>query len=154
MTKDLETLAKEVAELKARMDAMEAKKKRRSTPREKTKTSEVFDCYAEAYQALYKTEPARNGMVNKLLQNLISRVGLEEAKQLATFYVQQRDAFYTKNYHPIKLLVHNCEGLLTRMRTGQKVTDKMAKKIETQTDNRTAVSQYLRQKRNNQAIQR
>lgn len=143
------TLLAKVEKLEARVIELEAqlqKKKKVSPSREKTTTSEVFDIYREAFHKLYKTEPPRNGMVNRLIQNMIGRVGLENSKKLVVYYLEQRDAFYTKNFHPIKLLVHSCESLLTRMQTGVKLGNQTAQKIETAKDNQSAVARYLERK--------
>jgi len=140
------TLLAQIEQLEARVSALETKKKKVPPSKEKTTTSEVFDVYAEAFRKLYKTEPPRNGMVNRLIQNMIGRIGLENSKKLVVFYLEQRDAFYTKNFHPIKLLVHSCESLLTRMETGVKIGNQTAQKIETQRDNQRVVSAYLERK--------
>jgi len=122
------------------------KTKKKLPSKQKPATTEVFEVYSDCFKRIYKTEPARNAMINRLIQNMIERIGLEKSKKLAAFYLEQRDAFFIKNFHPIKSLVHSCESLLARMETGVKIGDQTAKRIETLKDNQSAVKSYLQRK--------
>jgi hypothetical protein len=85
-------------------------------------TSETWSSYAEAYTARYGTDPVRNAKVNGQLAQLVSRLGVIEAPQVAAFYVGHSNAFYVRSMHSVGLLVQDAEKLRTEWATGRRMT--------------------------------
>lgn len=93
---------------------------------EKTDGSYIWDAYAAAFEGRYKVPPKRNEKTNSLCKQVAKRLGVDDGVKVAAFYLTHNDAWYVKNTHAMEYLVKNCEGLLTQMQTGNKVTSTQA----------------------------
>ncbi|OBS07912.1 hypothetical protein [Acidihalobacter prosperus] len=93
-----------------------------STSREKPKSpaSLTWEAYAAAYAQRYGAEPVRNAKTNGQCAHLVSRIGADEAPQVARWYVGQ-GGFYAQRCHPMDLLVKDAETLRTRWATNRPV---------------------------------
>jgi len=111
---------------------------------QKTEGSEVWTSYSYAYLHRYGVEPVRNAKMSSLCKTLVQRVGKDDAVELVRFYLDQRDAFFVMNCHPLGTLIAQAEGLVTRMRTGLRVTRKQAEVIDEGDSNAQASLAYLR----------
>jgi len=85
-------------------------------------TSETWTEYASAYRQRYGEDPVRNAKVNGQLAQLVSRLGVIEAPQVAAFYVGHSNAFYVRSMHSVGLLVQDAEKLRTEWATGRRMT--------------------------------
>lgn len=112
--------------------------------------AQVWNRYAEAYQARYKTQPVRNAKVNSQIAQLVSRIGGEAAPEVAAFYVWHNDQFYVRNTHSVDFLLRNAEALHTQWKTGQSVTSSQARKID-ETQGRVNVFQEIINEREREA---
>ncbi|AOU97727.1 hypothetical protein BI364_06930 [Acidihalobacter yilgarnensis] len=90
--------------------------------REKPKSpaSLTWEAYAAAYAQRYGAEPVRNAKTNGQCAHLVSRIGADEAPQVARWYVGQ-GGFYAQRCHPMDLLVKDAETLRTRWATNRPV---------------------------------
>lgn len=126
------------------------KKKELNTCVVPSAAAKVWERYADAYQAKYKTPPVRNAKVNGQLSQLVKRIG-EAAPEVAAFYVWHNDQFYVRSRHPPGLLLRDAEGLHTQWKTGQTVTYAQARKID-ETQGRVNVFQELINERKGETI--
>ncbi len=106
----------------------------------------VWGMYSRCFRFVYKTEPIRNAMTNKLCCTLVDRLGEDDAILVAKFYLKQRDAFYVKNTHHLRFCVQDCETLATKMKTGLTITNKSAKNVERASHNAQVTQNYLKEK--------
>lgn len=90
-----------------------------ATKTEKPKTRETWDAYSDAYERRYSTKPVANAKVNGQLSQLVSRLGAEEAPQVARWYVGLDDSFYSRQMHSVDSLLTDAEKLRTRWATGR-----------------------------------
>jgi uncharacterized protein YdaU (DUF1376 family) len=100
-------------------------------------TVPVWFAYADAYRARYGVEPVRNRTVNAQLAQLVSRLGMEAAPPVASFYVAHDFMLYVRAKHPVNLLLRDAEGLHTEWRRGRTVTSAEAQ----QTDRTAGIGQ-------------
>ena len=135
----LASLILEIRELKA----VKSKPKITKGP----KSTKVWAAYESAYWDVYKIKPQRNAMNNKLCCGMMDRIGEQNAIDVINFYLESRDSFYTRNAHGLRYCAHDCEVLLTKMKTGLSLTSKQAKKVETAAHNATITRRYLQDKR-------
>lgn len=96
--------------------------------------AETWDRYAESYRSRYGVDPVRNARVNSQLAQLVTRLGQEEAPQVAGWYLSHNRPLYVQARHPVALLLRDAEGLHTEWRTGVKATTLEARSAE-QRDN-------------------
>jgi hypothetical protein len=94
---------------------------KKSPPSEpSTDGSRVWVAYAEAYRNFYQSAPERNSKNNKHAADIVKRVGVENALQVVKFYLTDRSPFYVAKVHGLQQCLNDCEGLLTRMRLGDR----------------------------------
>lgn len=94
------------------------------------KSVPVFRSYSEAYRRRYGIDPVRNAKVSAQLCQLVDRLGIDEAPQVAAFYVGHNQALYVRSRHSVDLLVRDAEGLRTEWATGNRVTDTAARQAD------------------------
>lgn len=82
----------------------------------------VWYAYADEYQKKYGSAPVRNAKSNSLCKQVIQRLGAKAGPEVARFYIIHRDALYSKNGHPLTLLVRDAEKLHTEWSTGRLIT--------------------------------
>lgn len=109
-----------------------ARAKRADSKDEKqpAKSNAAWNRYREAYRERYRTEPVENAKVRSQLCQLVDRVGVEAAPEVAAFYVRHNGAWYVKNMHQIEWLVRDCEKLHTEWVTGATMTDTKARQTD------------------------
>lgn len=88
----------------------------------KPKSTESWQAYGAAYQTRYGASPVRNAKVNAQMAQFVGMVALEEAPQIAAFYVTSNNSFYVRNGHSVGLLVRDAEKLRTEWVTGRQTT--------------------------------
>lgn len=92
--------------------------------------AQAWGTYASAYELRYGVAPVRNARVNAQLGQLVSRLGAEEAKHVAAWYVGHNGALYVRTKHPVGLLLRDAEGLHTEWRRRQQVTETDARHVD------------------------
>jgi len=85
--------------------------------------SVVWDFYSSAYQQRYGVLPTRNQKVNSQLAALVKRIGVDEAPNIAAFYLSHNRKLYVNSHHCTDLLLRDAEALRTEWLTGHKVTE-------------------------------
>lgn len=98
--------------------------------REPAPTGVIWESYAQAYMHRYGTEPVRNAKVNGQLANLLSRLGADEAPQVAAFYLGHNNRYYVQKMHAVDCLLADCEKLRTEWATGRRVTAAAAQEAD------------------------
>lgn len=133
----------EIKRILERLELLEARVFKKKS-KEKTDGSYIWESYAAAYLHRWGVLPVRNAKMNKLCSLLSERVGKDVAVKLVQFYLDQRDAFFVGRSHPLDVLLSQCEGLVTRMKTGLRITPKQAQTIDDGDSNAQAALSYLR----------
>ena len=100
------------------------------TTRMLPKGAATWERYAEAYRTRYHVEPVRNTRVNSQLGQLVTRLGQEEAPQVAAWNLTHNRPLYVQARHPVSLLLRDAEGLHTEWRSGVKATTLEAREAE------------------------
>ncbi|GEM_PF-3110181 len=86
------------------------------------KTTAVWQAYSQAYEIRYHVTPTRNARVNGQLAQFLTRVPIDEAPEIARFYVRHPEKFYLAKQHPVWILLRDAEGLRTQWQTNTQIT--------------------------------
>lgn len=121
---------------------------------EKSDGAQVWDAYAEAYKKRYGFEPKRNATTNNQCAQLVSRLGLEDAKHVVTYYLQQTDAFYVRSMHQVGHCLKDSGSLYSRWKNGGGFTRRAADKIERTGSTIAASNDYLARKHGQNGVQK
>lgn len=105
--------------------------------------SPVWEAYSKAYAEKYRVPPSRNAKSNALCSQLVTRLGVDEAPEVAAFYLSHNDFFYVKQLHPLTLLVKDAEKLRTEWKVGHKMTTHQAQKVELYDENKAVAERFL-----------
>jgi hypothetical protein len=84
-------------------------------------TAATWEAYAVAYERRYGAPPPRNASINGRLANFVRRVPVAAAPAIAAHYVASNDPGYSRNGHPVSLLLRDAEKLHTEWVTGQRI---------------------------------
>lgn len=76
-----------------------------------TATDRVWDRYAETYHRKTGATPIRNGRQDRLIAQMIGRIGEADALEIAHSYFLSGDPYYGKRGWPLTLLLRDCEIL-------------------------------------------
>lgn len=85
-------------------------------------TAGIWSAYSHAYQDRYGVMPVRNAKVNGQLSQLLKRLGIEEAPQVAAFFVGHNNNFYVRKMHAVDCLLADAEKIRTEWATGRRMT--------------------------------
>ena len=110
--------------------AVAAEKKVRKEVKAAPGTGKVWVAYATAYWNRYGVEPVRNAMVNGQLSSLVKRIGLDDAEQVAGFFVGHQHRYYVEKMHSVGLLLADCEKLRTEWATSTQMTQAKASQAD------------------------
>jgi hypothetical protein len=114
-----------------------------STEKEKKPGVLVWEAYSTAFKKRWGDDPPRNAESNSLCKRLAEKLGVTEAPQVASFYLEHKDAFYVKMMHPLSFLVRDATRVRTEWATGNVTTQFGAKQGELQQHNRQVMRNYL-----------
>lgn len=121
----------------SRLQSLEKTKKE-----EKTKTKDscsgasrtaakgVWESYRIAYSKRYHTDPVRNAKVNGQITQFCQRVPIDEAADIAAFYVNHNAQFYVLKAHPVGSMLADAEKLHTEWITGNRTTNSQAQQAD------------------------
>lgn len=93
-------------------------------------TARTWGSYSIAYRNRYQVLPVRNAKVNGQLTQLVKRLGVDEAPEVAAFYVGHQGQFYVRAKHTVDLLLRDAEGLRTEWARGRTVTSTEARQAD------------------------
>lgn len=93
--------------------------KRRKVTTHVPASSDVWQAYAEAYQARYGTAPVRNAKSNSLVKAFVGRVAASEAPGVARHYLASQNARYVASGHSLGCMLQDAEKLRTEWATGR-----------------------------------
>lgn len=117
----------------------------RSKPHAESAGAQAWAAYAVAYTARYTVAPVRNARVNAQLAQLVGRLGGEEARHVAAWYVGHNAALYVRTKHPVGLLLRDAEGLHTEWMRRQQVTESDARQVDRRQSTANAFAPLLEQ---------
>jgi uncharacterized protein YdaU (DUF1376 family) len=92
--------------------------------------AETWAAYSKAYFARYHTDPVRNAKTNRLIANVVERLGANDAPHVAAFYVASSRGLYVSATHAVDLLVRDCEALRTQWANGTATTETEARQVD------------------------
>ncbi|WP_030132141.1 helix-turn-helix domain-containing protein [Pseudomonas sp. QTF5] len=101
----------------------------------------IWTSYAAAYFERYQTEPVRNATVNTQINNLLKRLGADEARSVAAYYVSIQDAYLIRSCHDIGSLLAKAEAYRTQWATNTQVNGTTAKQMENTQANMSTAEQ-------------
>ncbi|MGS0735539.1 helix-turn-helix domain-containing protein [Pseudomonas sp. GG8] len=101
----------------------------------------IWSAYAAAYFQRYNTEPVRNATVNGQVNNLLKRLGRDEAPAVAAFYVSINDAYLIRACHDLGSLLVKAEAYRTQWATGRQMNGTTARQLESTQANMNAAQQ-------------
>jgi hypothetical protein len=104
----------------------------------------TWNAYAAQYAVRYGVEPVRNAKSNAQVAQLVSRLGAEEAPQVAAYFVTINDQFYLRSLHEFGLLVSKAEAIRTQWATGRQMNGRTARQLEDTQANVNAAQEAAR----------
>lgn len=111
----------------------------------------IWTSYAAAYFKRYQTDPVRNATVNTQINNLLKRLGADEARYVAEYYVSINDAYLIRSCHDIGSLLTKAEAYRTQWATNSQVNGTTAKQMENTQANMSTAEQAKAMLRNRRA---
>lgn len=87
--------------------------------------------YASAYKQRYSVDPVRNAKVSSQIKQFVKRIGIEEAPDVAAFFLKHEAVKYIQNAHGVGYLLNDCEKLRTEWATGRVVVVSSGKPVAT-----------------------
>ena len=124
-----------------------AKQKDPEAEAKKEANAKTWQAYADSYFNRYSAEPVRNAKANKMISEIVKRLGADEAPHVAFYYVTINDSFFIKNVHDLGLLLSKCESVRTQWVTGTQITGTTARQIENTQSNISAAEEAKRMMR-------
>ena len=121
-----------------------AKTKGHEADAAKEANRKTWQAYADSYFNRYSAEPVRNAKANKMIADIVKRLGAEEAPHVAFFYVTLNDSFYLRTLHDLGNLLAKCESVRTQWATGRHMTSVTARQIENTQSNMSAAEEAKR----------
>lgn len=82
----------------------------------------VWGAYASAYTGRYGVAPVRNAKTNAQVKAFVARVRMEEAPDIAAWYVGSNVGRRVQSKHSVGLLLMDAEGIRTEWAMGRDVT--------------------------------
>lgn len=122
--------------------------------RPQAQSAEAWAAYAEAYRLRYQTDPVRNATVNAQMAQVVARLGVDEAPEVARFFLAHRGAYYVKAMHSVGSLLSDCEKLRTEWATGRQMTHTQAMTSDKTQTNLNAFGPLIQAAQEREAIER
>lgn len=94
------------------------------------KTGPAWQAYTAAFVQRYGVEPTRNAVENAAMAAFCDLVPLDEAPDIAAFYVQHNKAWYVSHQHSVKYLRQDAVGLRTQWLAGKATTETSARQAD------------------------
>jgi len=93
-------------------------------------TAKTWKAYSTAYRDRYGVLPIRNAKVNGILANFIKRVPIDEAPDIAAFYLSSANGYYVGRGHCVDCLLSDAEKLRMEWATNHRMTQREAKQLD------------------------
>lgn len=107
----------------------------KSPGKPETPTAATWAAYSSAYQRRYNALPVRNQTVNGQLAQFVGRIGVDEAPEVAAFYLTHNQQYYVSAGHAVGAMLKDAEKLRTEWATGRRTTTTQARQLDqTQTN--------------------
>lgn len=113
----------------------------------KEANAKTWQAYTDAYFNRYGAEPVRNAKANKMISDIVKRIGADEAPHVAFYYVTINDSFYLRTLHDLGNLLSKCESIRTQWATGTQMTGTTARQLENTQSNISAADEAIRMMR-------
>ena len=131
-----------VQESSAAADAAAAPEKRtRLSEAMRQACKRTWDAYALAYAERYGADPVRNAKVSGQIVQLVKRLGVDDAPQVAAYYLTHDLRWYVQVGHSVDALLKDAEKLRTEWATGQRMTSTRAGQIDATQSNLNAINE-------------
>lgn len=127
--------------------ARAAKQKDPEAEAAKEANAKTWKAYADSYFNRYGAEPVRNAKANKMISDIVKRLGADEAPHVAFYYVTINDSFYLRTLHDLGNLLAKCESIRTQWATGTQMTGATARQLENTQSNISAADEAIRMMR-------
>lgn len=126
-----------------------AKRNLPAKPKEQSPASVVWQAYSDAYEQRWGSRPPTSAKGYSLCKQLVSRIGQEEAVEVARFYVAHPRTRYIQAMHPLQMLIYDAEPLFAQWKAGRPMTDDLIKKYrdEVQTPRSRSIDELIAQGR-------
>lgn len=111
------------------------KEKKASKTKEKSLGAKIWDAYVDEYKMVYSISPPSNATNYSVTKQLGQRLGVD-AMEVVRFYVHHKDAYYVKNRHDIRYVLHGANRLYIDWKKGTGITTSDAKLIESRDRNK------------------
>jgi hypothetical protein len=102
------------------------------TPKPGNAVYRVFEAYRDSMLAMWSTPVQSTGFVLRQCKNLIERVGLDAALQIAAYYPSRKTDWYVKKGHSPEFMVSDHSTLLREISTQVRLTPGVVKHITEQ----------------------
>ncbi len=99
----------------------------RRPPKAEPKTGPAWQAYSAAFVQRYGVEPTRNVVENAAMAAFCELVPLDEAPEIAAFYVRHNKAWYVSHQHSVKYLRQDAVGIRTQWLAGRQTTETSAR---------------------------
>jgi hypothetical protein len=106
-------------------------------------TNQVWEAYREQYQRRYGTNPIRNAKINSQIKSFCTRIPIEEAPEVARYFVGHNNAYYVAKGHAIGIMLQDAEKLRTEWATGKQITKVDAHHVDRKQSNLNAWAPLL-----------
>lgn len=116
---------------------------KKKSPKKQPLTQTTWESYRSAYMQRYGVEPIRNATVNSKIKQFVERVGVDEAPEVARFYVSHNAQRYTGSAHSVGNMLFDAEKLRTEWARGRQITASETRGIETKQQIVNAFSRHL-----------
>ena len=91
---------------------------------------QTWTAYQTAYRRRYNVDPVRNAKVNGQITQLVRRLGVEAAPEVAAFFLSHNAQAYVSRGHTVGMLLIDAEKLHTEWARGAKITSLEARSAE------------------------
>jgi hypothetical protein len=95
---------------------------KKSKPKKKTGLgTETWEVYSKEYNLRYGVELKRSQKTSGQCANLVKRIGKNDAPKVAKFYFEAQNDYYQQRFHPLDLLLKDCEAIKAEMINGRQI---------------------------------
>jgi hypothetical protein len=93
-------------------------KQKRTASKQPAPTNATWEAYSEAYERRYGVAPVDNAKVRGQLAAVLKCIPIEEAPQVARYFLSRDDDYFVKQGHTVGILLKQVEALRMQWATG------------------------------------
>lgn len=90
----------------------------------------TWTAYSLAYRDRHGAVPVRNAKVNANVRQLVKRLGIAEAPQVAQWFLRVNERMVVQGMHDLGLLLARCEAYRTQWATNRQITETSARQTD------------------------